>query len=53
MEKVHKKIATKESIKKIQVKMANMLVEVLYSLYSTRVKKETKLNTKEGLKRIL
>jgi len=33
--------------------MASMLVKVLYSLYSTRVKKETKLNTKEGLERIL
>jgi len=33
--------------------MANTLVRVSYSLYLTRVKKETKLNTKEGLERIL
>jgi len=33
--------------------MASTLVEVSYSLYLTRVKKEMKLNTKEGLKRIL
>ena len=29
--------------------MANMLVEVLYSLYLTRVKKETKPNTKQAM----
>jgi len=33
--------------------MASTLVGVLYSLYLTRVKKKMKLNTKEGLKRIL
>jgi len=33
--------------------MASTLVGVLYSLYSTRVKKEMKPNTKEGLERIL
>ena len=33
--------------------MASTLVRVSYSLYSTRVKKEMKLNTKEGLERIL
>jgi len=50
IEKVREKIAMKESIKKIQAEMANMLVGVSYSLYLTRVKKEM---TKEGLERIL
>jgi len=53
VEKVHEKIAAKESIKKIRAEMASTLVRVSYSLYSTRVKKETKPNTKEGLERIL
>jgi len=33
--------------------MASTLVRVLHSLYLTKVKKEMKPNTKEGLKRIL
>ena len=53
VEKVREKIAAKESIKKIQAEMASTLVGVSYSLYSTRVKKEMKPNTKEGLERIL
>jgi len=53
VEKVREKIAAKESIKKIRAEMASTLVGVSYSLYSTRVKKETKPNTKEGLERIL
>jgi len=50
---VCEKIAAKENIKKIQAEMASMLIEVSYSLYLTRVKKEMKLNTKKGLERIL
>jgi len=53
VEKVCEKIAAKENIKKIQAEMASMLIEVSYSLYLTRVKKEMKLNTKKGLERIL